>query len=36
LIKDNVKKGYALFDNPEGKESEKWKKYFLMAIEQSL
>ena len=34
--KGNVKKGYALFDNPEGKKSEKWKKYFIMAIEQSL
>ncbi len=33
--KGNVKKGYALFDNPEGKENENWKKYFLMAIEQS-
>jgi len=33
--KGKVKKGYALFDNPEGNENENWGKYFLMAIEHS-
>ncbi len=32
--KGNVKKGYALFENPESKKPGYWKKYFIKASEQ--
>jgi len=31
FAKGHVKKGYALFENPEKEKSSKWKKYFLRA-----
>jgi len=33
--KGHVKKGYALFDDPESTKTSDWKKYFLMAVEQA-
>jgi len=32
--KGHVKKGYALFENPEDKKPSYWKKYFIRAIKQ--
>jgi len=34
--KGYVKKGYAMFDNPENKKKSIWKKYFLKAIRCTL
>lgn len=33
--KGHIKKGYALFENPDLSETSKWKKYFLEASKQS-
>ena len=33
--KGHVKKGYALFENPEAAKKSKWKKYFLKAVRQT-
>jgi len=32
--KQHIKKGYALFENPENKKSSFWKKYFISASQQ--
>ena len=32
--KGHVKKGYALFENPNGKKPEQWKKYFITSAKQ--
>ncbi len=32
--KGHIKKGYAMFENPEMMKKAKWKNYFLKAIEQ--
>ena len=32
--KGHVKKGYALFENPDDKKSKKWKKYFITSAQQ--
>ena len=33
--KGHVKKGYAMFENPEGAKKAMWKKYILKAVEQT-
>ncbi len=33
--KGRVKKGYAVFDNPDTSKKARWKNYFLRAIDQS-
>lgn len=32
--KGHVKKGYAMFENPESSKKTRWKRFFLKAIEQ--
>ncbi|QDU09412.1 TfoX/Sxy family protein [Gimesia aquarii] len=34
--KGHVKKGYALFEDPESRKAVTWKKYFLKAVQQVL
>lgn len=34
FAKGHVKKGYALFEVPEGSKPERWRAYFVKAIEQ--
>jgi len=34
--KGHIKKGYAMFENPEDEKLAKWKKYFLKAIQCTL
>ncbi len=31
----HIKKGYALFENPDDKEADQWKKYFVKAAQQA-
>lgn len=33
--KGHVKKGYAMFENPEASKKTRWKNYFIKAIEQT-
>ena len=33
--KGHVKKGYAMFENPEAEKKSMWKNYFLKAVKQS-
>lgn len=33
--KGHIKKGYALFENPEDKKTSYWKKYIIMASQQA-
>ncbi len=35
FAKGHVKKGYALFENPETKKATHWKKYFIKATQQA-
>ena len=34
--KGHIKKGYALFENPDLTELEKWREYFMRSIQQAL
>lgn len=36
FAKGHIKKGYALFEDPESRDAVTWKKYFLKAVQQVL